>query len=62
VFAIADERLGHVVALAVASGDAEAIAAAFNARVFPFERVRRIVRVPEIPRTPLGKIIRTRLE
>jgi len=62
VYAIPDERLGHVIALAVASGDAEAIAAAFNARVFPFERVRRVVHVPEIPRTSLGKIIRTRLE
>lgn len=62
VFPIPDERLGHVIGLAVASGDADAIASAFNARVFPFERARRIVRVPEIPRTPLGKIIRTRLE
>ncbi len=61
VFPIPDERLGHVIGLAVASGDAEAIASAFNARVFPFERARRIVRVPEIPRTPLGKIIRARL-
>jgi O-succinylbenzoic acid--CoA ligase len=62
VFPIPDERLGHVIALAVASGDAEAIAAAFNERVLPFERARRIVCVPEIPRTPLGKIMRTRLQ
>lgn len=61
VFTIPDERLGHVIALAVASGDGEAIAAAFNARVFPFERARRVVRVPEIPRTPLGKLMRSRL-
>ncbi len=61
IFAIPDERLGHVIALAVASGDGEAVAAAFNARVFPFERVRRILRVAEIPRTPLGKIVRARL-
>lgn len=58
VFTVPDERLGHVIALAVASGDAEAVVAAFNARVFPFERVRRIVRVAEIPRTPLGKVMR----
>lgn len=58
VFAIPDERLGHVIALAVAEGDVDAIAAAFNARVFPFERARRVVRVAEIPRTPLGKVRR----
>lgn len=61
VLAVPDERLGHVIALAVASGDADAIAAAFNERVFPFERARSIVWVAEIPRTPLGKIIRARL-
>ena len=62
VLPIPDDRLGHVIGLAVAAGDADAIAAAFNERVFPFERVRCIVRVPEIPRTPLGKIIRARLQ
>lgn len=61
VFPVPDERLGHVIGLAVASGDAEAVAAAFNARVFPFERVRRVVRIAEIPRTALGKIMRARL-
>lgn len=61
VVAVPDERLGHVIALAVASGDADAIASAFNERVFPFERVRRIIRVSAIPRTPLGKIMRARL-
>jgi O-succinylbenzoic acid--CoA ligase len=59
--AIPDERLGHVIALAIASGDHEAIAAAFNARVFPFERARLILPVAEIPRTPLGKIMRNRI-
>lgn len=61
VFPVPDDRLGHVIGLAVASGDAEAVAAAFNARVFPFERARRVVSVAEIPRTALGKIIRARL-
>jgi len=61
VIAVPDERLGHVIALAVASGDADAIVSAFNARVFPFERARRVIRVAEIPRTPLGKIMRARL-
>jgi len=60
VVAIPDERLGHVIALAMASGD-ESLVEAFNARVFPFERARRVIRVPEIPRTPLGKIMRNRI-
>jgi O-succinylbenzoic acid--CoA ligase len=58
--AFPDERLGHVIALAIASGD-DSIVEAFNARVFPFERARRVLRVPEIPRTPLGKIMRNRI-
>lgn len=62
VIAVADERLGHVIALAVASGDADAIAATFNERVLPFERARSIRRVPAIPRTPLGKIMRRLLQ
>lgn len=59
--AIPDDRLGHVVGLAIAGGDANAIVEAFNARVFPFERARRVLHVAEIPRTPLGKIMRSRL-
>jgi O-succinylbenzoic acid--CoA ligase len=61
VFAIPDDRLGYVIAIAVASGDADTIAGAFNARVLPYERARRVVRVAEIPRTPLGKLQRKRL-
>ena len=60
VVAIPDERLGHVIALAIASGD-ESLVESFNARVFPFERARRVLRVAEIPRTPLGKIMRNRI-
>jgi o-succinylbenzoate---CoA ligase len=59
--AVPDARLGHVIALAIAAGDADAIVAAFNARVLPFERARSVVRVSEIPRTALGKIVRSRL-
>ncbi|HVE69806.1 MAG TPA: AMP-binding protein [Thermoanaerobaculia bacterium] len=58
--AIPDERLGHVIALAIA-GDDGSVVDAFNTRVFPFERARRVIRVAEIPRTPLGKIIRNRI-
>lgn len=62
VVAMPDERLGQVIHLAVGPGvDAEAVAAAFSQRVHPFERPRRVHRVPEIPRSPLGKLIRKRL-
>ena len=61
VVAIPDERLGSVIGLAVASGDAAAVASAFNERVFPYERARQVRKVAEIPRTSLGKLIRSRL-
>ena len=60
VFAVPDERLGHVIGLAVVSENVEGVVAAFNARVFPFERARRVVRVKEIPRTALGKVVRSK--
>jgi O-succinylbenzoic acid--CoA ligase len=61
VVAIPDERLGHVIHLAVAAGDAEGIECAFNERVAPFERSRGLHRVPGIPRTELGKLMRRQL-
>ncbi len=57
VFAVFDERLGHVIHLAV-TGDDDRIAALFDARVLPFERARSVHRVERIPRTPLGKLVR----
>jgi o-succinylbenzoate---CoA ligase len=61
VIAIPDERLGHVIHLAIAAGDAAAIEIAFNERVAPFERSRRVHRVDAIPRTDLGKLKRSEL-
>lgn len=61
VVALPDERLGQVIHLAVAGGDAEAIESAFNERVAPFERSRGLHRVPAIPRTQLGKLMRRQL-
>jgi len=62
VVAVPDERLGHVVHL-VGDGesDLEAVQAAFDARVHPFERARAVHRVAEIPRTALGKLMRVQL-
>jgi O-succinylbenzoic acid--CoA ligase len=58
VFALPDARLGHVIHLAVTD---ERIAGAFDARVLPFERARRVHLVREIPRSPLGKVLRAKL-
>jgi acyl-coenzyme A synthetase/AMP-(fatty) acid ligase len=54
-----DERLGHVIHLATTIEPT--FADAFNARVHPFERIRAIHRVDEIPRSPLGKLLRAEL-
>jgi O-succinylbenzoic acid--CoA ligase len=61
VTTLLDERLGHVIVLAVEGGEPHAIEAAFNARVHPFERARKVLVVERIPRTELGKIIRSQL-
>lgn len=61
VFAAPDERLGHVIHLAMTRGDPETVDE-FNARVLPFERARAVHHVDEIPRSPLGKLLRRELE
>lgn len=62
VVAVPEARLGQVIHLAIEPfADAEAILAAYNAGVHPFERARGIHRVAEIPRSPLGKLLRTKL-
>lgn len=57
LFALPDERLGHLVALAVEGNDPalDAARSAYDARVLPFERIRAVRQV-EIPRTELGKV------
>ncbi len=61
VLALPDDRLGHVIHLAIAAGNAEELVARFNERVLPFERIRGVHRVAEIPRTALGKLRRSEL-
>ena len=58
VVAVADERLGFVIHLAVTQAG---IVERFNENVLPFERARAVHRVDAIPRSPLGKILRARL-
>ncbi len=62
VVAVPDARLGRVIHLAIGpSGDPDRVLAAFNARVHPFERARASHRVAQIPRSPLGKLLRINL-
>lgn len=58
VIAVADDRLGRVIHLAVT---VDSIVELFNEKVLPFERARVVHRVSAIPRSPLGKILRARL-
>jgi O-succinylbenzoic acid--CoA ligase len=60
VVAVADERLGQVIHLAV-TRDAESIRNAFDERVAPFERARAVHLVASIPRSALGKLLRAQL-
>ena len=62
VAAVPEARLGHVIHLFVdGSADPDTVAAAYAERVQPFERARGVHRVAEIPRSPLGKLIRSAL-
>jgi o-succinylbenzoate---CoA ligase len=60
LLAVADERLGaKIVLLTVAEGSsAQGLMERFNQQVMPFERIRSVHRVSEIPRSPLGKLLR----
>jgi len=60
IVAVPDARLGHVIHLA-STVEAGAIVEAFNERVLPFERIREVQRVASIPRSPLGKLLRSRV-
>jgi o-succinylbenzoate---CoA ligase len=60
IVAVADERLGNVIHLATTS-EADAVIEQFNARVLPFERIRSTHHVSSIPRSSLGKLLRSEL-
>jgi O-succinylbenzoic acid--CoA ligase len=59
IVAVPDARLGHVIHVATTI-DASFVDA-FNERVHPFERIREVHRVDAIPRSALGKLLRTQL-
>lgn len=62
--AIPDERLGHVMQVAVVgelSDDVQRLIDRFQQSVLPFERIREVHVVPYIPRSALNKIFKTEL-
>jgi O-succinylbenzoic acid--CoA ligase len=59
IVAVPDDRLGHVIHVATAIEPT--FVDAFNERVHPFERIRKVHRVDSIPRSPLGKLLRAQL-
>jgi o-succinylbenzoate---CoA ligase len=61
IVAVSDDRLGSVIHLAATADDTTEIVEQFNARVLPFERIRGVHLVSEIPRTALQKLMRSRL-
>ncbi len=60
LFAMPDDRLGHVIHLA-STGESGEIIERFNERVLPFERIRAAHPVRSIPRSSLGKLLRAEL-
>lgn len=65
LLAMADERLGHVIHLVVAEstcGVVEMLVEEFQNCVFPFERIRKVHVVKEIPRSPLKKVLKNELQ
>lgn len=58
VVAIPHERKGHELVLASSVSMDPLWLEKFNQKVLPFQRLERLVQVPEIPATALGKILR----
>lgn len=55
-----DTRDGFQIYVVVAGGITEAWQSAqtqFNAKVLPFERIQKLIEIPEIPRSDLGKVL-----
>ena len=65
LIAVKDERLGHCIHLASDSpalDDLSPLLNAFQNTVLPFERIRKTHLLPELPRSPLGKILKQELQ
>lgn len=64
LMAVPDNRLGHKLVLAVAGKSnptIEALVATFQCNVMPYEQIRDVHYLNQLPRSPLGKLLRGRL-
>ncbi len=68
IFAVPDARLGHTIHAAAAAEPgsenakwAQTLAERYNVQVMPYERIRDLHFIEQIPRSPLGKIMRADL-
>ena len=55
-----EERLGHVIHLAVATHDAahiQSIVKKFQEKTLPFEKIRQVHYLDKIPRSPMSKLL-----
>lgn len=59
--AVPDERLGYVIHAATTTPHIHALVDRFHLEVMPFERIRHIHMLPQIPRTALGKLQRAEI-
>lgn len=62
--AIPDDRLGHLIAIAASSDNEHGLSQLidrFNRSILPYERIKKVFYLPNIPRSPLGKILRSEL-
>ena len=60
ILSVGDERLGSRIDLVTndSGPETDRLVARFNESVLPFERIRRVHHLNEIPRSPLGKLLR----
>lgn len=59
--AMPDERLGYSIHLFSTDKRIEALQQLFNSQVMPFERIRKVHILSEIPRSPLNKVLKNQL-
>lgn len=61
IVAVPDNRLGHVIHLATTESNTLNLVEEFNASVMPYERIRQVHLVDQIPRTALHKLCKQEL-
>lgn len=58
---VPDSRLGHAIHLFTTHPSVEKLQALYDEKVLPFERIRKVHLVPQIPRSALNKVLKNEL-